>query len=191
LQPIDGRLPSLEDGVSWPLILDRYAPKYFANQHLVLDKRKHAAGLIETRLGGDPGKLGDYINIPAANDLLFVKIKILPTILGRIASFIYKPTQLEISLKLENGEVKSYRIISGMTQTGFIMSPLIENNIEFISLYIGEGLTDHKKVKSFAIRPRGGRILWKENYEVEYSLLKIPPMPEALSLLQYDVPEKI
>ena len=74
----------------------------------------------------------------------FTQIEIKPTIVGRIADILFKPSQLKITLELNNGLKRQYRIIAGMAKSGFVISPLIENTAEFKMLYGKDGLLDGK-----------------------------------------------
>ncbi len=176
VERIDGRIPSIADGASWPILMLNYRPTQLEGNFLFLQK-KGPIGEI-----GDPLELisekhtfGETVNLPESGQPLFVRIGIKPTLLGRIASMLFKPSQLQITLALRNGLKKQFRIIADMAKSGLVLSPLIENTAEFGMLYGKEGLLDGKLVKSMSIAPRDGKtLLWHNEYSVSFSQISYP-----------------
>ncbi|PPD42014.1 MAG: hypothetical protein CTY16_15310 [Methylobacter sp.] len=176
VERIDGRIPSIADGASWPILMLNYRPTQLEGNFLFLQK-KGAIGEI-----GDPLEpisekhtFGETVNLPESGQPLFVRIGIKPTLLGRIASMLFKPSQLQITLALRNGLKKQFRIIADMAKSGLVLSPLIENTTEFGMLYGKEGLLDGKLVKSMSIAPRDGKtLLWHNEYSVSFSQISYP-----------------
>ncbi len=177
VEPIDGRVPSIEDGVSWPILLSKYRPTRIENDFLFLQKR---GGIDDAREQVMPGSemhaFGESVILPKSNKLLFVKIEIKPTILGRVANILFKPSQLQVTFELESGVKKKYRLIAGMAKSGFLISPLIESTTEFGMLYGGSGFLNKKLVKSMVIAPHNdGDPLWDARYNVTFSQVDVPP----------------
>lgn len=171
VEPIDGRFPSIEDGASWPILISHYKPTHMANDYLFLRKNEGVdENLAPIRLSSERHTFGEVVNLPQSGQKLFTQIEIEPTFMGRIANFFFKPSQLQIKVELKNGAIKQYRIIAGMTKSGFLISPLIENTAEFGMLYAQVGALDGKLVKSFAIAPlHGNSQLWNDRYTVSIS----------------------
>ena len=120
-------------------------------------------------LVSEKGTFGESVDLPQSNQPIFAQIDIEPTILGHIANILYKTSQLTISLKLNNGTEKKYRIIAEMAKSGFIISPLIEDTSEFGMLYDNSLLND-KLVKSITITSDVEKSwLWNNNYTVTFS----------------------
>jgi hypothetical protein len=87
--------------------------------------------------------------------------------------FLFKPSELGITLELATGEKKQYRMIASMAKSGFLISPLIENTSEFAMLYGERDALDEKRVKSFTLAPRKGRtLLWNDDYVVTFSQIR-------------------
>lgn len=168
VEPIDGRIPSSEDGASWPILLTKYSPTMMKNNFLFLQKREQPIVLVDTMIRDHKlYSFGERVELPQGGQLVFTKIDIHPTLLGRLVSFFYKPTQLQITLELNDGTKKKYRIIRGMIKSGFLLSPLIENNEEFRLLYANSYALEKKTLKSFKIDSVNGKsIMWKDKYTV-------------------------
>lgn len=187
VEPIDGRLPSLEDGASWPILMLNYQPTQMENYFLFLQKNKNTSEFEEPlKLKSEKHKFGESVSLPQSIQPIFAQIDISPTILGRIANFLYKTSQLQITIELENGVKKQYRIIAGMAASGFLISPLIENTEEFGMLY-DEGFLDEKLVKAITITPSNGGInLWNDEYNVTFSQVKASVPIDISKIYKFD-----
>lgn len=172
VQPIDHRLPSIEDGLSWPVLMHRYRAVRLKNNFLFLEKRPEVTAaerqpvLLATRVA----RFGESVELPASDGPVFAEVEIGKTFLGRVADALYKPSELGISVVLRDGAVRNYRLIAGMARSGFLLSPLVENTAEFGKLYGEPKMLDGKSVKSVTIAPRQGPTrLWNDHYRIRFS----------------------
>jgi hypothetical protein len=53
---------------------------------------------------------------------------------GSVVSTLYKPPVLTLAVSLRDGRQLCFRLIPGMVRSGFLLSPLIEENQSFVSL---------------------------------------------------------
>ncbi len=177
VEPIDGRLPSLEDGASWPLLLSDYEPAQFSNNFLFLKKKEAINQAVQLiTITSEQCSLGEVVALPAQGGLLFAEATIKPTLIGRLADFFFKPSRIKVTLHLKNGTTKEEALVAGMTQAGFLISPFIENTAEFKSLYDGSEDLDGNKVLSFSIHTSKHDLCWKSKYTL---LLKTMVAPSA------------
>lgn len=169
VQPIDKRLPSLEDGASWPVLLANYEPTSVSNGYLYLKHRGAGKNSIKSAsiFRGDY-LLGEQVDLPNSDGLIFVKINLRKSLAGIILNTLFRPSELEIKLVMENGVGRSYRMIAGMAESGFIISPLVENTDEFGLLFAGAKYIADKKVRSIKINAKRLPFLWKESFEIEF-----------------------
>lgn len=174
VEPIDGRLPALEDGASWPVLLRNYRPTAQENDFLFL--RKHVAEVDGPAILSVAGvhALGSLVDVPDGGTPISAEVSVKQSLLGRLMTIFFKSSQLQISLNLVNGETKKYRFVAGMAKSGFLVSPLVESTYEFGLLYGGGGLLADKAVKSFSITPVGGSMLWQDDYEVLFKRIDVP-----------------
>jgi len=170
VQPIDGRLPSLEDGASWPVLLSNYEPTSFSNNYLFLKNRPNTGNSYK-----EPIKiierfysLGEQINLPDSSSPLFVKVSISKSFFGSILNILLKPSKLVIKLTMDSGIIKEYRTIAGMMDTGFVISPLVEDTQELGLLFVDANYLKDKKVKSFEIVGPHLFKYWKRLFKVEF-----------------------
>ncbi len=163
----DGRLPSLEDGVSWPALLENYTLVSFDGQFVFMRRNQ----VTQTRstlsvICQEKHRTGLTVALPEVDGPLFAEVDIKPTLLGKLLMALFKPPQLNIKLTLKNGESTNYRVISNMMTTGFILSPLVSNTQEFGYLAVGNRrFLDERKVGGISIAPSyGGSVLWSGMY---------------------------
>jgi hypothetical protein len=189
VEPIDSRIPSIEDGASWPVLLTRYQPGALENDFLYLHKKPLTAkgsAVGESFIGKGSYSFASAVPVPSDSALIFAEISIKQTAIGKLINLLYKPSQLQISLNLENGTTRTYRIISGMANSGLLISPLIENTAEFAFLYGGAGYWSDKKVKTFSIEPAGGKWQWENAFEVTFKKVPTPERVDISKLVKLD-----
>lgn len=180
VEPIDKHFPSLEDGASWPVLLSQYQPNQEESYHkfLLLHKKnisENTASLLSSASRSAIHTLGETVNLPLSDYPLYAQIEIKPSIFGRLAALLFKLTPLQITVALMDGQVKQYRIISGMAEAGFILSPLVEDHRDFKLLY--EDIMSNpmnKLVRSIQIAPEPDSIagLWQNDYILTLRQLK-------------------
>ena len=171
LETIDGRFPSMDDGTSWPALLAKYTLSGERNDYLLLKRVEGAAEpqlqeVLSRRL-----ELGRAVDLPDNNLLLYAQIKVRPSLLGRIASILYKTKQLRMSVTLVSGQTRDFRIISGMARVGFLLSPLIENTQELAYLFDDPSVLKEKEVRS--IRIDGDPLFWNLDFQVKFSGIRL------------------
>ncbi|MFA6301600.1 MAG: hypothetical protein WC627_00510 [Legionella sp.] len=165
LQAIDNRFPSLEDGASWPILLNHYHIAKIYDQFLLLQKN-NSARVRQKKLIKEHHVLGEIVQLPVNNSLVFVSMDITPNVFGTIASILLAPATLAINLELSNGTKTSYKLIPSMARSKFLLSPLVENTQDFALLFHETSLSS-KRVISFSISTLGGW-QWVDDYELQY-----------------------
>jgi hypothetical protein len=186
VEPIDKRLPSLEDGQSWPVLLNLYTPRHITNDFLYLahDTKTNTSPAL-TRITRNTARLGEDVALPVLQKGIFAEVDLHPTLANRVISIFYKPEPLEIVLTLTNGSSKRYRMVSQMGKAGFLISPLVENTADFLKLYSDISITDNKQVKSFRIVPsRFGALYWSPEYGVILSTAERVAKENSSGLVQ-------
>lgn len=188
VEPIDGRIPSSEDGASWPILMRNYRPTRLENNFLFLKKNGNLTEIDEpVKLKSEMAVFGERVLLPQSSQPVFAQIEIESTLLGHLGNIFFKPSQLQITLELNNGMTKQYRIISGMAKSGFMISPLIENTAEFGVLYGKDRFRNGKMVTSLVISPANGSIgLWKKQYTVTFSQIRTEPPIDISGLIKFD-----
>ncbi|MFC0711977.1 hypothetical protein [Azorhizophilus paspali] len=190
IEPIDGRLPTLEDGLSWPFIFTMYAPASMVDNRVVLLRESDRLPIL-TPIGDVSARMEEAFQIPTFDGQVYITLSIRPNVLGRIISTLFKPSYLIARVKFSDGQTNEYRIISGMTQTPFLISPLVESSRDFMSLYAGADLLDGKRVVEVMVRPQKGLGLgWRQDFEVKFYGFETERKSHVLQLLGLSLPSR-
>jgi hypothetical protein len=145
VEPIDDRLASLEDGASWPLLLSRYEPvRLMPGRPNAPDsiwlKRKDRFALTMACPGPDQHpSLGQEVPLPAASRPLWATITLRPTAIGKLSTFLFKAPLLFITLRPSSGAPLTFRFVAGMAESGFLISPLVQDTKGFLAFLQPDG----------------------------------------------------
>jgi hypothetical protein len=178
VEPIDGRLPSLEDGLSWPALINGYSLRKLEGQSAYLRKRttdRNSVASAEVNLYNSRQELGVEVTLPESNDPLFASIDIQRTLLGRVLSVLYKLPELHMTMRLRDGRTRNYRVISNMMKTDFLISPLVKNTEEFLLLAAdGNKYLTGNEVKDITISSGNhAGLFWKRTYSLNVRKLNL------------------
>lgn len=168
VQTIDNRLPSLEDGNSWSVILNNYSPIEMINDdYLILKRNKNYNSDVSLKsIKIEKNIINTKITLPFnENKNVLCKIYLNKTLYGGLKNKFYKMgSDLKIRVQLNNGIEKEFRLVSGMIETEFLISPLITDTKEFYNLYKGNEYGN--TVKHITIL--GDTNLWRDDLEIEF-----------------------
>lgn len=170
VQPIDGHLPSIEDGLSWPALFDNYTVTKLDNDLAYLRKKQTIKGSSTfNAINEGLHKTREYVVLPVTNAPIYAEIDLNPTLLGKFLGTVFKYPELKLTLKLKDGASKDYRVPSNMMKTGFFLSPLAQNTKDFVLLATGnQRYLKNNMVESIVLTPSyGGSILWRAAYTLK------------------------
>ena len=167
VQSIEGRLPSLDDGLSWPALLDNYSFTSFEGQFVLMRRKAivHRSSNYES-VDKRTCKTSAMVVLPNTDGLLFAEVDLKPTLAGQLLIALFSPPQLKIEVDLGDGTSRSYRVVSNMMKTGFLVSPLVTNTDDFASLAAGIAFPkNNRRVARISITPTyGGSVFWSDTY---------------------------
>jgi hypothetical protein len=136
LQPIDRRLPMLEDGPSHRALLAGYEPVARTGKRWHLRRRPQARACERLPLADIEGRFGERLDVGTPPDaLIWATLDIRPTLLGRLQTFLYKPPFLDLNVRLSDGSEQTHRVIVGMARAGFFLSPMAATTDAFITFF--------------------------------------------------------
>lgn len=192
VEPIDNRLPSLEDGLSWPLLLSQYQPRKFDGDLVYLTARedRKASSVMTLSSTGSQSPTDQDIAVPNHSRGLVAQIEVRPTFVGRLASVLFKSTELHIQLTLESGAERRFRFVPGMGAAGFVLSPYVSATRDFVLLQEGNvDALSTSRVRSFKIeRGRYGKWFWSDQMLVRFLPLNVEPATTRISKKLFDEP---
>jgi hypothetical protein len=166
IEPIDERLPALEDGASWPLLLKKYHITHQDQRFLYLQKKNNAAVTL-TALTNESHYLGQKVSTPEVSQPLFITLELKPSLFGYLSMLFFKISSLTIICELEDGSQRQYRLSAGMAKANFLLSPLVENTAEFALLHADKEHLQRKRVKSFTIQSALAS-QWQTEYQINF-----------------------
>jgi hypothetical protein len=168
-EAIDGRYPPFAEGPIWPDLLARYAPVDIVGELAVLRKRDRPLDLPMRVMQTQSGTVGEPLVFEASTKgVIFARIDLQPTLLGRLASLLFKSAMLDIALQYVDGTQARYRFLPAIAREGFFLSPTIASAEAYLELASGLAKINPMKVKSFVIQPGTlAKWLWAKQFAVE------------------------
>lgn len=189
IEPIDLRLPSLEDGPSWPIILQLYSPAKLDGDLAYLKKRPNAPQLERTNFDAKlSAEIAASVVVPSHESVMMARVTLSPSLVGRVANVLFKAPAPSIVLTLQNGAERRFRFVPGMASAEFVISPHIASTRDFILLMEGrrEALAA-SRVTSFRVEVgSGGSWFWSNSVDVSFSPLTVQPSGTQLTQRLFD-----
>jgi hypothetical protein len=189
VQPIDNRLPALEDGASWPVLLTRYAIVGLRGDLMILKRRATPPG--ETPVADVPSvsgtfQLGETIPIPPFTSAVWAQFDVRPALAGRLMAMLFKPPALGITYLFPDGHTQSFRYIAGMGSAGFVVAPVIQTTTDFAALALPPSahyFAGRQPAFLEITADYGAGWLWRASFSARFSALPLPIQPDASRLL--------
>lgn len=179
LRTLDGRFPSLDDGCSWPELLTRYNVQGATKDFVLLKKSATPRAYHLVPLTDSLIRFAEPVALPAAsNGPVWAELEINKTPLGTLIAALYKPPTLVLAVSLRDGQRLYFRLIPGMTRSGFLLSPLINDNASFVELatHDGRSLTESEvtSVTVFALTQSGSTACYQSPMRLRCYRLEYP-----------------
>jgi hypothetical protein len=148
--PSDGRLPALTEGPLWPELFRFYEPA--AREGDLLALRRRAAPLPDLLGGGTwrEARLGTWIPLPREGGAMFLSVVLRRTMAGRVLSLLYKPGMMFIETETMDGRRSRFRLVPGIAENGFVVSPQVTNTEDFRRLACGYSARS-ERIRAFRI----------------------------------------
>lgn len=189
VEDVDHRLPSLQEGMSWPALLSQFRVfGYNRGQDMALLQRQPGASVAVPSgpilLKGDY-RLGEDVSLPVLPDGLgWARLDIRPTLLGRLASFLLRPPALFITIHYADGPVERYRLLSDLARSGFMLTPRIRSTEGMLRLLLPDRRDPKYRPISVALSGESGtRWLWEPQFNLQLQTMVIPIQPQVRNAL--------
>ena len=190
VQPLDAKLPALDDGASWPLLLASYQFAGYAGRATTLfDGDGGTVAILKRRtvpnhfnlqpVMSGMIKLGAAVPLPVSPSLVWAELDLKPSLAGKLLTLLYKPPGLMIDYTLKDGKSLGYRYFAGGGETGFLVAPVVRNTQDFgeLSSVMPGGLPRGTPYPlSFTIRPLGrywNYWAWQHSYSLRLFTLQM------------------
>ena len=156
VREIDKRLPTLMDSPSWIHILNRYDLVDTFNKigtlelHFKKKDKDKFDNLTFKEISSKEYAFNETIEVPKNQSQVFVSMKLKKTAFGKLISFLFRGQLYKMNLTLANGQTAPFKIVPGMIETPFLLSPLVYDTQSFLDYYNG---TNPYLVDKFSITP--------------------------------------
>ena len=189
LENEDDRLPTLQDGLSWPALLSEYDVEDFnRGEDIAFLRRKPNAELAvpsAVPLLQRTAKFNREVVLPVLpSGLAWTALGIRPTLLGRLVDFLFRPPALFIHIRYEDGRTKRYRLLSALARSGFLLTPQVEGTEGVLALLLPNRTAPGHRPVAFSLAGESGtKWLWRANYSVDLRSIEIPLQPDVRAKL--------
>ena len=174
---IDGRYPNLAEGALWPDLLTLYRPERRIGDLLALRRRAVPRDLGTGPARRGTARLGAMVPFDGRAPAVLATLDLRPTLLGRLAGLLFRPALPSLTVRLADGSQRSYRFVTGLGRSGFVLSPLVTDAAEFAAL-AGAGAPDPgRRVVAFSVAGRAG--LLSDSFDYTLQPLSLPVPGEA------------
>jgi len=162
MESIDGRYPALDDSELLYLFMHRYEFVH-TEKGLQLWRRKpgpfNAAALAPRPLRSAEMAVNERFDLGAdSGKLLWARIDLRPSLLGRLRSFFYKPPFVQLRIKDDKGREASYRLPLPQARAGFMLSPVIDDVFGYMR-FASELPQRHAREITVAVEPADRKYL--------------------------------
>ncbi|MFM0101423.1 hypothetical protein PQQ87_37920 [Paraburkholderia nemoris] len=175
---IDGRLPSLEDASSLPILLTQYHIVGKRLSVLQLSRSTVPVDVVFKKLDEREVEVNKEIDVPSSRDPVVAKIVMKQTFLGKIVAAAFKLPPVYIETTFKDGVVRRNRFIPGMAGNGFIASPYVGTTDDVVDIAAGVSMMQVKGIR--IITPEDG--FWRKNMQVEFSSFAVNSQDTATAL---------
>ena len=175
-ETIDGRYPMLDQGPAAIELLSRYDPLRIEHDLLVLERRVTPLEAVETDRRDITAALGEWIELMPRDAPIFLRAEIAYNFWGRLAGAALRPPFVTLSVRLASGAVRTFRLVPGMAQAGFLLSPLVLAPIDLAAVAMeAHAAVATRRVAAFKIDTGSefGRALAAEPVRIAISSLQV------------------
>jgi hypothetical protein len=176
---IDKRVPSGEDGLSWPHLLSRYDLAGATDYFLILRKSRLPRQFTLSPVSTAVAQFGKPLDVPRLDQPVWVTIDVRPTLVGRAAPIVLSSPPVLADITTRDGRTRRMRLLPTTSGQGFLLSPLVEKNQTFAALSRGtwrDEAVDAEVTSITLASPSGGGWAYRTQADIQFFRLSIAPV---------------
>ncbi|MGI8482286.1 MAG: hypothetical protein ACR2MF_09525 [Chthoniobacterales bacterium] len=138
LEPIDNRLPTLDDAEVLVRLLQDFDPILTEKGYLLLKRQRHSRARLRAELrtiSEGSAKIGEPIPIPPG--MIWCELEMRSRFLGRVVNFFYHSPEAAVQLSTADGRMLECRLLPSLAGAGFLVNPLPRSESEFVEIAAG------------------------------------------------------
>jgi hypothetical protein len=175
---IDSRYPTLDDALLVAELPRTYRPVLEEGNFILLKKQSQlpARPLDRRLILNQSLRLGEVLILPQADaSEIWFQAKVKLNKLGKLRALLYKPPMLRLTVTDDTGRETSWRLLPQASREGFLLSPLVETQSDFLAFCQGRSLHQIRSIKFEA--PRKQKEFWPYSGPcAEIKLFALPPV---------------
>jgi hypothetical protein len=166
IEPLNDRLPALDDGHSWKTLINDYSLATFNGDVARLDRRTpRPPPLRETEVHSGTHVVGEVVELPLTPGPMLAEIDLRHALPGRVLAALFRSPIVAIELTLEDGAVRAFRFVPKMGRSSTVISPLVESTQDFVRLFGPGDSPPSKRVRSLRLLVTStGDIFWSDHF---------------------------
>ncbi len=170
---IDDRFLPQDDALLWAELPHRYQLEGEEKGFALLRRRPSPVGVMEPReeILRQPVSPGTPVAVTASGRL-WLQVTAAPSWLGKLRAALYKPGLLTLVVTDASGRELRHRLLPKVAESGFLISPVVDNQADFLAYLQGRFETAVRSVR-IEVAP-GQEPYWAE---MELRLSRLPPVP--------------
>jgi hypothetical protein len=133
VKTIDVRLPTVDDALSWPFILNNYAIRSIDGPQVTLARLPDVRPPATRQLQQLVVTMGKPFVLPNHDGLTTLAVRVRPSLLGRLWTIAYRGPTIALELWTRTGERHRFRYLQSLSGVPFIVSPLITDTASFVA----------------------------------------------------------
>lgn len=155
---LDLRLPTLEDGLAWRVLMRDFRVRLAEGGFVLLERRDDAPRaasdlgeelVLERSLAFDE----ELALSDPGSDALRLEIEIEPTFAGRLRTLAYNGTAVWVEIATDDGVRSRWRLLPELASTGAIVAPFLADHDALVRWLCGAGVPRATSVR--IVRPDG------------------------------------
>jgi hypothetical protein len=188
LASIDGRLPTMDDGLALQVVARRYRP-VLVDADVVLLRRDPSATAAETPrvVMKRSCRFGERVEIGGlAGSAHVLKLDISYSAWGKLRTALLSAPPLYLLVRTEDGDAPPVRIVPGMMKTGALIDPWIDSQDRWIDWLSGN---TPMRVASFMVDVPSSPAMYADSFDIEIASIEpVSPVADGAQLRLIDAP---
>lgn len=134
---IDGRYPSTDDALALLSVLRAYRPIASHGDFVLFRSDPRAREQIDDWVADAPRELAlgfkAFTRVPLSPSAVwFARLDVQLTPLGKLRSLLFRAPKLRVDVRTRDGATHRYTLVRAVGRSGFMLSPAIENNGQYL-----------------------------------------------------------
>lgn len=181
---IDYRLPLQTAGLSFLKLLACYRPAVLSENYLLVESRSTpppacapGAPDASTVTPWRAAQLGQELPVPSApGHVTMMEIRIRMSLLGSLATWVFRPAPLSLVMRFSDGRVEPFRMVQATLRDGVLVSTVLSDTADLARLWLGDATDTVTSVALTTGRPEE----WQSSFRLRFVEVPIPAPASGL-----------